>query len=204
MQVISKFCGRALLLSSGEIAKDGIVSEVVSAYLGMNTDRISGVQDLKKDQHQRKGTGSSRFVGVSLEGSSDGGQSAFQVGEEFRVILNCRVNEPKLGQFYQIRIRTNAGVPVFHWVDFDDGFNAVHSSCLDKVEVKLDALMVFPGRYLVSLWVGDRYGITYDYAEDCIAFDVVPGSIIPMRRQYYPQFGLIHLVPKWKRLENHN
>src|SRR5690606_25915665 len=129
-----------------------------------------------------------------------GRQSTFQVGERLTIRFQCNIQHLVKGQFYQLRISSGRGVPIYHWVDFDDDFSTVQTAGLDEVRVTLEKIPLYPGQYYVSLWVGDRYGTQFDYHENLLNFEVTSGALVPLRRRYYPQYGLIHHVPAWVRI----
>lgn len=201
MQVISNLCQSCLLLSSGRLIADGNVQDVITKYLSViSSDQSRGIIDLDSDRILRSGSGSSRFLGIYFYGEEGLPKSIFQVGEQFNIQFSCRIDRLDVTQFYQIRIKSITGTPIFHWIDFDSGLESCKKEGIDRVAVKLDKLLLYPGRYVVSIMASDRYGTGYDYIENAATFDVVEGSLIPLQRQYFPTLGIIHIVPEWVRL----
>jgi lipopolysaccharide transport system ATP-binding protein len=199
MQVISKLCEECLLLSNGAVKIKGPTHQVVREYLLESNTQSCAVIDLTSENIKRSGTGSSRFIEARLMDSNGRITPTFQVGESFVLRFKCEVRELLTSQFYQIRLRSVTGVPIYHWVDFDDGLPTVPVHGTDEVQVSLDKIQLYPGSYLISLMVSDRYGTEYDYIEDALTFDVTAGSIVPLTREYFPHLGIMHEVPKWSR-----
>jgi len=200
MPSVSGLCSSGLLLKQGAVAERGDVHEVIASYLQTQAGmEASGIVDLTSKEVSRVGTGSSRFQQLCFVGHNGEIKSTFQVGEQFEIRLECYIYELKPEQFYQIRIRSASGIPIYHWVDFDDGLSFPSKPGLDRVSAKLDRLMLYPGRYIVSVVVSDRYGTGYDAIEDEGIFDVVAGSMVPLSRKYFRNLGMIHEVAKWRR-----
>ena len=203
MQVISNLCKTGLYLKEGELTKTGEINEIVSSYIKIQTEvDFDGYVNLGKDLINHSGTGSSKFLEISLFGENNIRQSVFQVGEKFTIQFTCDVKKLDPNQFYQIRLRSSTNIAIFHWVDFDDKLPPVLTIGMDTVQVFLGELLLYPGYYSISLLVSDRYGTSYDYVEDAIHFQVVEGSIKKLNRQYFPQLGLIDITPNWSRLKD--
>jgi lipopolysaccharide transport system ATP-binding protein len=199
MQSVAALCEECILLSDGIIKSKGPAQRVIQGYLEETTFESTRTVDFTSPDTRRDGTGSSRFVQLQLIGEEGTPTTSFQVGERFEINFKCEVHRLIPSQFYQIRIRALGGTPIYHWVDFDDSFSAAAKPGLDFVSVALDQLRLYPGKYVISLMVCDRYGTAYDYIEDAAVFDVTAGSMAPLARQFFPHLGIIHEVPKWKR-----
>jgi homopolymeric O-antigen transport system ATP-binding protein len=199
MQSIAALCEECILLSGGTIKAKGPAQRVIQGYLEEATFEAARTVDFSSPNIRRDGTGSSRFIQLELIGNAGVPTSSFEVGERFEISFKCEVHKLIPSQFYQIHIRALGGTPIYHWVDFDDSFSAAGKPGLDSVSVKLDQLRLYPGKYVVSLMVCDRYGTAYDFIEDAAIFDVTAGSLVPLARQFFPHLGLIHEVPKWER-----
>jgi lipopolysaccharide transport system ATP-binding protein len=202
MQVIAQLCEKGILLHEGKIDPKNEIHPIVANYLSMmsNNDSSSGFVDLKSSKKNRSGNGNSRFTSISLSGCDGILKSTFQVGETMDIKLSCEIMIVDHTQFYQIRIASVSGTPIFHWVDFDDNLPSPSRPGIDTVIVQVDKLLLYPGRYHLNILVSDRYGTAYDFIENAISFDVEGGSLIQMSRQYFPSLGIIHYIPKWKRL----
>ncbi len=199
MQAVAALCVKCVLLSEGRIKSLGSSHSVIQGYLGEATFDSLRTVDFTSPDTRRTGTGSSRFQQLQLIGREGLPTCTFQVGEPFEIQFKCEVHKLIPSQFYQIRIRALGGTPIYHWVDFDDSFSALAKPGLDSVSVKLDQLRLYPGKYVISLMVCDRYGTAYDHLEDAASFDVTEGALMPLARQYFHHLGMIHEVPKWQR-----
>jgi len=201
MQVLSSLCTVGILLNKGLNLAIGSINEVITKYINSDLrNESSGSVDLEKLDIHREGNGFSRFLSICLSGSGGVVKSSFEVGEPFEIKFRCNILKLDANQFYQIRLRSSTGVPIYHWVDFDDYLPPVTRVGIDTVVVKLEKLLLYPGHYSISLMVSDRYGTGYDFIEDAIEFDVIAGSLVPMTRQYFPSLGIINEIPKWLRM----
>jgi lipopolysaccharide transport system ATP-binding protein len=201
MQVISGICGAAAWFDQGAIREIGPCEKIINDYVSSNFDNNrETIIDLNSVKN-RQGNGKARFIEAFLIGENGTQTTAFQVGEKFQIKFMCLIADLDPNQFYQIRIISSQGIPIYHWVDFDNELSPPTRNGIDIVKVSLEKLLLYPGKYLVSLLVSDRYGTAYDYLENIIDFDVIAGSKIPMKRQYFPSLGIIHEIPTWARLE---
>ena len=203
MQIIATLCNKGIHIENGNLKYSGETKEAIESYLGsIGIGDAKAEVDLTHPSINRRGNGKSKFIWLRLLGSDGIARPIFQVGESFTMEMECMINKLDHGQFYQVRIANSYGVPIYHWVDFDANLTAPNRDGLDKVRITLPQISLYPGQYIVSIMVSDRYGTEFDYIQNIISFNVVPGSLIEMRRRYYPSLGIIHDIPKWERLNS--
>ncbi|MHB8134263.1 MAG: ABC transporter ATP-binding protein [Anaerolineaceae bacterium] len=202
LQVITSLCINGILLDKGRILEFGDVTSVITKYINDSSySNFTGDYDLTTDEVSRIGTGSSKFIRIKLLGNEKRITSTFQVGETLEVHFWCSVYNRVPNQFYQIRIRSISGVPIYHFFDFDDHLPTFDKEGVDHVAIKIDQLSLYPGKYYLELLVSDHYNTAFDHIQNACVFDVIEGSIVNLERSFYPSFGIIHCPSSWERFD---
>ncbi len=96
-----------------------------------------------------------------------------------------------------VTIRTADGLPIALIDDKDANFVLGNHEGASRVELRFDDIRLYPGVYVVSLWVSNWANTeVIDHAEDCLTFRIVDGGRLTMRP--LPRHsGLFFLTPTW-------
>ena len=196
MGAIVQMCHRAVLMAGGQVAQTGPAATVVADYFSNNADR-SGVVDLRNATH-RGGNGAVRFESARVTNAAGNATSEFAIGDDLCLEFTLRRLRPAKTLSIAVELATSDGLKLANMVDIDSGFSLSDTSDVQTLRVRLRDLRLYPGAYLMGLFVGSSGGIdTYDYVTEVIRFDVVSGGKLTTR--FLPRSaGLLFLTPTWE------
>jgi hypothetical protein len=194
MRRLTALCARGLLLASGRLQQDAPMPAVAAEYAGRAVPQ-TGAVDLT-ERRDRTGTGQARFERLELL-SGDAPGYAFMLGEPFSLRIGVRVTEAVGTGLLSATVRAEDGTPVFCLMNDDAG-------CVWRAEVgayeftiTLEHLFLYPGRYTVDLWLGDRNSYRIDYLTDAASFAVAQGLTCGISRELSGSNGLVFQPARW-------
>jgi lipopolysaccharide transport system ATP-binding protein len=156
MGAVQSLCKRAILLQKGTLSSDGLVQEVIGQFLE-NEDPVLCVSY----PHSRN---KPVITNVALN------QESLHQGN---IHLSIEFSSPKklTPPVPGVVIYSSTGIPVY-------GTNPrLHQppTPLDPqmeglLQCKIDSIPLLPGRYTMSVWLGDQYE-DYDFRESALSFE---------------------------------
>lgn len=203
MSSVRSLCSRALLLDMGGIAAIGGVDEVIGAYECAAMPKGTFGRVSLADWKNRTGKNREAIIEwaeVNLEGANLDATAVY-VGSSIRIGFSVNFQKSLIGKRakFAVQLRTVDGVPIANMVDEDSGINVDSVRSHEVLSLVLRDLRLYPGTYLMSLWVGSADSETWDWVHDGISIEVVEGG--PVARRRLPRdAGLLFLTPEWKRL----
>lgn len=195
LAAIGNFCPRALLLEHGMLRNDGATKDVVAQYL--SDDEPAAIRDLR-EAPRRAGRGEGwkcvRWVSM-LDGV--GPTTTFATGGRWMLRVECEFPAEMEGR------RINLGFVIQDGMDrVLIGSNMQQYGRLREVhegtavlEAGIDALPLVPGRYRVSLFLGDGQ-VDHEIIENALQFDVVWLRNEAAERP--PHVGVVHQAVEWR------
>ncbi|UQN09685.1 ABC transporter ATP-binding protein [Deinococcus sp. QL22] len=199
LAAINQLCTTGVLLDGGKVQQAGPVAGVVSAYLGQHS-----VARTSADLHHRAGrpgSGGVQFLWARLLGPEGQPLQTASLGEDLTVEFGLELTAHEFGNPVQLSVllRASDGTPLANLTDLDERFQISSAVRQHTVRVRLSDLRLYPDTYFFSLWAGSDYGDqTYDFAEDCLGFDVVDGGQLTSRRLNL-KAGRIFLSADWSQ-----
>ena len=193
MRRVASLCSRGILLDGGVIVRDGPMPAVIDAYLARR-ERAT-FADLGA-RHDRTGSGDARFQSIEL---LKNGQpcSSFCRGDDFVQQFDIKVDRPIGQALIGSSILRNDGLEVFECFNVDDDCAWDAERGAYSFNVTIDKLNLYPGTYVIDLWIGDGNSYRIDYVRDAITFDVVPtppvGEDLPFQRSA----GVVYQNSRW-------
>jgi lipopolysaccharide transport system ATP-binding protein len=163
-------CSRCLLLSTGELQKDGAPSIVVDHYLRTKGSNLAHV-NLDNWHVDRAGNGPMRLRYLRTEGSQGNVSSAFAISEPIRFVIGVSGRKGK-DCIVGIALRTASGQRVLHLSNIDDNAELALASDESEIVVLLDHNILNVGTYFVSVWLGDGTNILNDVAHECLQLEI--------------------------------
>ncbi len=161
MSAIHNLCSRVILLDHGEVAFDGPTLDGIQLYLaGRNTACAS---DLSQVTQGRRGD-REHFELLRLEVLDDDGQPCrvFAMGSPLlvRLTLRCKKawREPRIG----IMLTNLLDVLIHDFTSAFDGFFPNFEPGDFSIDVRVDAIKVYPGTYALGAWVQKALGTNSD------------------------------------------
>jgi len=183
-------CQRGILLSSGRIEGEGQMSEVLRQYLS----HYSEVNLFQPHFGIREGD--QRAVIEHLEVRPNPPQTGRRVEFTFS-IQRSMASKGDLWVNLAVKIRSEDGAPIVIANSQDVGEEFHLSSGRTEITVRLEQLLLAPGRYRVSAWMGAG-DFPVDRIQDCMLLCVEPGPLVGERHigtTHYP----VVMPSIWKR-----
>jgi len=197
MGIISRLCRTGILLESGRITEMGEIGSVVRKYLSMPAE--SGDVELISTLH-RSGDGTAKFTRAITKNGSGRIQDTFTIGDDivFELYISGggRIQSGKIS----LQITSAQGVPIYHLVGQDAGFELSNMGDNAVVSVTIKKQKLYPGEYYVKLWLADRAYQTLDAISNAFKFSVIEGGTF-VTRGLDRNAAVVHEVPEWQMLE---
>jgi lipopolysaccharide transport system ATP-binding protein len=201
MAAIRSLCPRAILLDRGRVKADGVVEDVIAAYL--TTDVKADTSGSIPDDIPRVGPGDVRLRHVELLGQDDEPLVYARLGQSLTIVIGLEAMRP-IPVLLEVGISSLDGTRATTAFNTDDGrpplmLEAGHS----RVNVQLDPFLL-PGHYAVDLGVHHAVagGGTLDLIERIRDFEVL--NLDDEGRDKYPLRrvrGYVRAAARWSEPE---
>jgi lipopolysaccharide transport system ATP-binding protein len=186
MSVIQHLCERAILLKNGVITCDAAPETTVARHL---SDAVSGTRVCTEKWTDRVTTGEACITELEFDDGLNG--SAIVFGGNLRIRIRIRFTAPLSNPIFGVIIHDAAGIPISMLESSHEGLCAGEVSDELVVEVFLEKLNLFPGRYLLSPWITDSARRDIDWPRMCATFDIHPAP---------GKYGDLKLDQKWGKV----
>lgn len=197
MAAIQHLCGRALLLSGGQVKAEGEPAEVVSQYL-MHAKEGQSVS--LEDWEDRSTTGEALITHVEIE-DAEGAPGSVAVGGELVIRIHATVKESLVDPLFGVMIHDAIGEPLLDVRSNHDGLRLGRVLGELTVEVAIPEVGLYPGRYFLSPWITDAAcSREIDYPKLSCVVDVLPAPSEHGDRQLDPTCGKYLVRSRWSQL----
>jgi lipopolysaccharide transport system ATP-binding protein len=194
MRKATAICSNGILLRSGCVAEQGPMSKIIQSYLSTELHSAATV-DLRQ-RRDRTGTGDAQFQSIALYAGEQESRK-IPVGAKFVQRLCVKVNR-RIGPIaITSAITTSDGIPVHRFYSTDDGDQWRPDLGELTVAVTIEKLLLYPGTYILDLWLGDRTSARLDYLQNAISFDVVQDGSDFVARDLQRSEGLVLQAARW-------
>jgi lipopolysaccharide transport system ATP-binding protein len=178
MAAVQSLCTHGVVMDHGRLLFQGNIDECVAAY-------VSG----QKNHHSTW----KRSDGVKKQLTIDE-VSTYLTGQQPKHLLHVAVNlrsyQPHKSAFMCIDITNAMGSTIMQATPRLQPFIS-HDNSQHTCEVEIDLPPLVPGRYSVTVWVGNHNASTIDEVENCVYFDVDDPPTIGRIFPYHPNHGFI-------------
>jgi lipopolysaccharide transport system ATP-binding protein len=198
LNAIAQLCGSAILFDGGKMVRSGDVNLVTSLYLSEGIP-TAGDLDLS-DRSSHSGSGEARLSQLMIMNGSHQVSTSFVVGDDIVFDISIDVRKQIGTLLMSVDIATSEGLPVYHLRDVDAGFNLENPSEKSRILVRLKNQKLYPGDYLISLWLGGTDSTRIDYVHNCARFTVRDGGSV-LTRPLMHNLGMVYEVAEWTRLQ---
>lgn len=190
MGAVSELCGRCLWIDNGHLRLNGPGREVIREYLNGSTvcNRHVDITQLTTERDARH---TEKILNISYENVTKHHGDLPAPGDSLAFDVTL---ELELGKSYSlaVTIRDENGTIIYNCPSSDADFRIRCSHLAETIHVKFQDIELAPGRYFVTLWLGDSANRLIERVANCISFDVSA----PFGKQYNGK-GCIYRVPDW-------
>ncbi len=165
VEITREICSKVVMLDSGRIVKEGKPREVVNFYH----------QQMESDETERSERGNRKMevLGVALLNDSDEGVNDFNTGEDMKIRVAYRANEPVEDPVFGFSIDDYRGFTAYGTNTRLKGLDLGTVEGEGFVQFDLKSLPMLEGRYLVSVAIHSRdESIVYHWLDRYFSFDM--------------------------------
>jgi homopolymeric O-antigen transport system ATP-binding protein len=194
MAVVQDLCRRAILLRGGKIACDEQPQTAISQYISEAI--VSNHVDLR-GWSDRFASGEACITALEIDNGHNDAVIVF--GKKLRIRIHAELMTRLTNPVFGVVIHDTAGAPISDVQSVHEGLRTGTITEKVVVEVHFSKLSLYPGRYLLSLWIMDstrQHNI--DFVRMCATFDVhpAPGEFGDLRLMQ--EWGKVFIPSKWK------
>ena len=194
MAAIQHLCARAILIQSGRVTVDGQPETVIGSYL---SDAGMGSRVDLANWKDRITSGEARITELEIGDASKG--SAITFGGELRVKIHARFNVTVVDPSFGVVVHDSGGTPLLLMRSVHDGLRLGGVSGDIIVEMNVPSLNLYPGRYLLSVFISDSASQTaMDFPRLCSAIRVGPAAGPRGDLKLDPNWGKYFVPSHWK------
>lgn len=165
MQAVRSLCTRCLLLRDGALVLDSTPTAVVSRYQDDARRLEIGAETAASDEKLRRGSGSVRFSGITLEDRTGNPRFEFELGETIRFRLPYKVNRSVENLSTAILLRSGAANECVTSVRYRLSARPLAAGDSGEVLIEMPDTPLRPGDYTLYFWLGDALGNPFDVVD---------------------------------------
>lgn len=196
MAAVAALCRTGVLFEAGCVKAVGPITDLMSHYLCI-ADSTADIVNLMRNVHH-EGSGEVRVSEISLKDHVGRPRRRFEYGDDLHFDLTLERHRPSASLHCVIEIRTLLGVPVLHLYSIDDPtWSPVIVEKRTTVRCVLASCDLYPGTYLVSVWLGSSPNSQTELVRDVLQFQMDQGVL---RRRGFDmtwRHGLVHRDSSW-------
>jgi lipopolysaccharide transport system ATP-binding protein len=194
---VSRLCQRGILLNKGRVEAADEIAKIIARYTAEDAGVVAGFADLSK-RGDRTGTGDAQFRSIELLRDSER-TGVFEFGFDFSVRLEVSVRHDIGSALIAVTIFTASGVAVHEMHNADARYMWRASPGFHTLTVTVPQLRLYPGDYVVDLWMGDSRSSRVDYLRDCARFQVVQTTASGLDRTLDSTGGVMYQPSEWSQ-----
>jgi len=197
MGAVGNLCSKGILLEGGEIASYGQIEDVIGKYLSVHAgSRYVDLNVIK----ERTGNGRARFSSAVTRNRVGDICDTFTIGDDLIFDISIFSPENIRSGRMSLSIVSSDGMPVYHLVAVDAGFELTNIQGEAAIRIALRNQKIYPGEYYVNLWLADSSYEAFDRILNAFKFYVVEGGTV-VTRQLDRSSAVVHEIPEWSRIE---
>jgi lipopolysaccharide transport system ATP-binding protein len=194
MSTIQQLCKRCILFRQGKIAGAGAPTEVVSDYL---SDSRPGSDLDIRDWKDRKNSGDARLTRLQMTNDAGETTATFAFGDSITFQLEADVYRTLTDPCFGVIIHTASGEPLLDLRSSHVGMRMGRVDGTVRIEVRLEAPGLYPGRYFLSPWITAAKQ-DVDFPRLCGSLKILPGPGHAGDLKLDPQWGKYYVPSDWR------
>jgi homopolymeric O-antigen transport system ATP-binding protein len=196
MAAVQLLCPRGVLLDGGRLILDGDSVRIIDSYLMQAEDTTAAAMDLRCHPNRHRGC-QTILSAVRIMNSAGELTSRLYPGDdlilEFDLVSPSAINEPTLG----VGVDNAMGARIFSLLTNFSGCEWPKLERATTVRCTVPAVTLVPGRYLMSLSVGNTYNSLMDAITHAASFTVEPNDYFGSGRLPTPELGVLLARSHW-------
>ena len=195
MSALENLCTTGIFLKNGKVVSHGDINSIISTYI--KSTRSNFESNPRNWKHS--GTGQAHVTDIQVFDTSNNPCSFIKMGDT--VIVDFEV------EFYEdldvvddvtvVFKKANTGEQVLHMQSLDCGLLVKNvSKGKRRYHVEIPELMLYPGYYLISIYLGARRQ-AIDYVRDIFNLNIVQAKISDRITPFYPSIAKYHQKSLW-------
>jgi len=195
LAAVGSFCARTILLEGGRLVKDGKTAEVLPVYLSEGEATAS--RDLSEAPRRGWRGEIWQWIRRATLLQSEEPTCTFQTGGIWRLRVECEFPQEMAGRRVNLGFVIQDGIERVVLGSNVQQYGKFYEARQGKrvFEASIGELPLVPGRYWVSLYLGDGHS-DYEIIERALQFDVVWHANGDAVRP--PHVGVIHRHVEWR------
>jgi homopolymeric O-antigen transport system ATP-binding protein len=182
---IGQLCHRTISIDQGVITADGPTETTIANYLRS----VVGAPNVKN--WERTGTGRVRLTSVEVLDADGNACAHLPMGHDVRIRASGTADGPGAEFNFSVQFITPTGTIAIWVYDQLKSFR-VNSRGEFSIEMRIPRLMLMPGTYILSPWLG-RAGLeTFDWVKNAVSFEVIQSDRIPVTDTVHNHIGLVY------------
>jgi hypothetical protein len=172
LAAVHSLCSRAIWIDRGHMKEEGRPSDVIKSYLAAFSTSDDVVRDLAETV-DRSGSGDIRFTRIEILSADRTVAGSVRCGDSFVIRLYFNAKRDVVEPIFGINIQTSMGIMVAQVHTYNNGFEIpLLRAGPGHIDVLIEDLNLFPGRYLLSLYAANLGHIYHDVLTNCTALEV--------------------------------
>jgi homopolymeric O-antigen transport system ATP-binding protein len=190
---IGQLCPRTIWINDGSIVADGDSESIGTQYMN-NVSKNS-------DQQAWERTGTGRLKITSLEILDADGNACAHVpmGHDVRIRASGTADRSGTDFNFSVQFITTTGT-IAMWVYDQLKSFRVSSTREFSIEMRIPCLMLMPGSYILSPWLGCAGQETFDWVKNAALIDVIQSDRIPVTDTVHNNIGLVYAQSETQQL----
>jgi lipopolysaccharide transport system ATP-binding protein len=199
MAAVENLCSRCIWIDAGQMKMDGSPREVIDAYMATFAGSQDAIADLRSVEH-RRGSGEIRYTGMEYLSRTGEPLPVVRSGESFTVRFRYQADKPIPFPSFGFRLYTEKGTLV---TDTSTSYHhAIEIPLVPQgagyIDLEIDLLNLFPGRYYFSLWITGSTSAVHDNIEHCALLEVELANVFSSGKILDSRFGIVYFPQRWR------
>lgn len=197
MAAVQSLCPRGVLLDGGKLTQDGNSDHIIAGYLTRVAETTAAVTDLRGHANRHQGC-QPILSSVRILNSSGELTSSLYPGDdlilEFDLDSPFAINEPTLG----VGVDNAMGARMFSVMTHYSGCEWPKLESATTVRCTVPSVSLVPGRYLMSLSVGNTYNTLMDAITHAASFSIEENDYFGTGRSLTADLGVVLAQSRWE------
>ncbi|PYS06785.1 MAG: ABC transporter ATP-binding protein, partial [Acidobacteria bacterium] len=193
MGAVSSLCTKVAFMKTGQVVEIGEPAHAIGRYQqeGVQTGGRACFPLVSRRVDAKPYIKSLSTIDV------DGAiRDVFLMGDRLRIETELGGLSPAVRVAVAVELKTSVGITVLQFIGNDENFVLTGQSGDARVLLEIREIPLYPGKYLLSCWIGDPFGHEYDYRNECLSVTIQTGSLIRRSNLSNTQ-ALVYVKGRW-------